>query len=232
MRIAHLARVPCARGGRDEAEWSAEATANFERRVSFVTRASEAEHREAVKGSIFLAFAARADQPEGALRFLSGLASRYADASHLCWAYRIGPAYRFSDAGEPAGTAGQPIYRSIEGQGVDHVVIGVVRYFGGTRLGAGGLVRAYGGVAAEVLRRAPRRTEWPRLGVEIRVPFGRFGNLYHVLDILGVEDRREAFDAAGICVRAVVVEEALGRLEAALRDATRDEFTLTVVGPN
>jgi uncharacterized YigZ family protein len=197
--------------------------------VSYVTLAEPAEHRDDVKGSIFLAFAARADATEGAMRYLGGLAARYADASHLCWAYRIDQAYRFSDAGEPSGTAGQPIYRAIDGQGLDHVVVGVVRYFGGTKLGAGGLVRAYGGAAAEVLRQARKCTEWPRRVVEIRVPFAHLGSLYHLLDTLGAQDRQESFDAAGVCLRARVAEDDLDRLAEALRSATRDEFNLTLV---
>lgn len=199
--------------------------------MSYVTLETSADHREVIKGSVFLAFATRADTPDAALRYLHGLAARFADASHLCWAYRIGPAYRFSDAGEPSGTAGQPIYRAIEGQALDHVVVGIVRYFGGTKLGAGGLVRAYGGAAAEVLRTAAKRTEWPRRSVEIRVPFEHLGSLYRVLDAVGAEDRREAFDADGVRLCARVAEDVLSPLPAALRDATRGEFTLVVADP-
>ncbi|WP_139559521.1 IMPACT family protein [Methylotetracoccus oryzae] len=199
--------------------------------MSYLTLAAPAEHRDDVKGSIFLAFAARADATEAALQYLGGLAARYPDASHLCWAYRIGQGYRFSDAGEPSGTAGQPIYRAIEGQGLDHVVVGVVRYFGGTKLGAGGLVRAYGGAAAEVLRQAPKHTEWPRRAVEIHVPFAHLGSLYHLLDALCAQERQESFDAAGVCLRARVAEDDLDRLAEALRSATRDDFKLTVAEP-
>ena len=80
------------------------------------------------------------------------LRARYPDATHHCWAYRIGPAYRFGDDGEPGGTAGAPILRAIEGQGVDRVMVVVVRFYGGVKLGTGGLARAYGGTAAECLR--------------------------------------------------------------------------------
>lgn len=198
---------------------------------AYVTLETPAEHREEVKGSVFLAFAARADSPDAALHFLAGLAQRFTDASHLCWAYRIGQAYRFSDAGEPSGTAGQPIFRAIEGQALDHVVVGVVRYFGGTKLGAGGLVRAYGGIAAEVLRRAAKCTEWPQCTVEIQVPFAHLGSLYHVLDMLGVQDRHEWFDETGIRMRVRIAADDLKRLGRELRDATRDDFTLTAEEP-
>lgn len=78
----------------------------------------------------------------------------HADASHNCWAWRLGGAYRFSDAGEPSGTAGKPILAAIDGQSIDKVVVIVTRWFGGILLGSGGLVRAYGGTAAACLRAA------------------------------------------------------------------------------
>src|SRR5690606_2732749 len=91
-----------------------------------------------------------------------------ADASHHCWAYRIGNEYRYSDDGEPGGTAGRPILQAIDGQGYDRVVVLVVRWFGGIKLGTGGLIRAYGGCAANCLR-AGTRIEWvPRARVRCR----------------------------------------------------------------
>lgn len=192
----------------------------------FVTLAEPAEHREVVKGSVFIAYAARTETIEDAFSFLRELAARHADASHLCWAYRVGANYRFSDAGEPGGTAGQPIYRAIEGQSLDRVTIGVVRYFGGTKLGAGGLARAYGGVAAEALRTAAKRQETPQVEVEIWVPFARVGAAYHVLDQLGATDRRECYDEHGLHLVVNIAQHDLAHLEAQLRDATRDEFRL------
>ncbi|MFC6616804.1 IMPACT family protein [Deinococcus radiophilus] len=93
--------------------------------------------------------------PRRGLAYLAELRAKYPDATHHCWAYRIGELYRFNDDGEPGGTAGAPILRAIEGQGVQHVMVIVVRYYGGVKLGTGGLVRAYGGAAAECLRTAP-----------------------------------------------------------------------------
>ncbi|GHF52039.1 putative IMPACT (imprinted ancient) family translation regulator [Deinococcus metalli] len=83
---------------------------------------------EVVGGSQFLAFAERADTPQDALSQLAAVKARYPDATHHAWAYRIGPATRFSDDGEPGGTAGAPILRAIHGQDLDHVIVVVVRY--------------------------------------------------------------------------------------------------------
>lgn len=78
----------------------------------------------------------------------------FSDANHNCWAWRIGSTYRFSDDGEPSGTAGKPILAAIDGQSLDQALVIVTRWFGGVLLGSGGLVRAYGGTAAACLRAA------------------------------------------------------------------------------
>ena len=77
-------------------------------------------------------------------------------ANHNCWAFRIGQTYRFNDDGEPSGTAGKPILQAIDGQSLDHIAVVVTRWFGGTLLGSGGLIRAYGGTAAMCLRAAEK----------------------------------------------------------------------------
>lgn len=92
---------------------------------------------------------------EGEIRSLLD-AHADADANHNCWAWRLGRAYRFHDDGEPSGTAGKPILQAIDGQALDGVLVIVTRWFGGILLGSGGLMRAYGGTAAQCLRDAPK----------------------------------------------------------------------------
>ena len=118
------------------------------------TLAQPCRHQEEIKKSRFLALAAPVNSGEQALAFVHEVSDPA--ATHNCWAYRIGQDYRFNDDGEPGGTAGRPILQAIEGQGMDRVVAVVTRWYGGIKLGAGGLVRAYGGTAAECLRRAER----------------------------------------------------------------------------
>ena len=118
------------------------------------TLASPWRHEEDIRKSRFLAQAAPVDSAAEALAFVEAVAD--ATATHNCWAYRIGDAYRFNDDGEPGGTAGRPMLQAIDGQGCDRVVVVVTRWYGGIKLGAGGLARAYGGTAAECLRLAPR----------------------------------------------------------------------------
>lgn len=112
------------------------------------------QHAAEIRKSRFLAHAAPVASAAAALAFLHEVGDP--SASHHCWAYRIEAEYRSSDDGEPGGSAGRPILQAIDGQGMDRVMVVVARWFGGIKLGVGGLMRAYGGTAAECLRQAPR----------------------------------------------------------------------------
>lgn len=109
-----------------------------------------------VKGSRFVGLAApTADEP-AALAVVGEARARWPDASHHTWAFRLrGGRHRHSDDGEPGGSAGRPILAQIDGHGLVDVVVVVVRWFGGTKLGVGGLIRAYGAAAGRTLDRAP-----------------------------------------------------------------------------
>jgi uncharacterized YigZ family protein len=122
--------------------------------ASLETLASPWRHEEDIRKSRFLAQATPVGSTAEALAFVDTVGD--VTATHNCWAYRVGDAYRFNDDGEPGGTAGRPILQAIDGQGCDRVVVVVTRWYGGIKLGAGGLARAYGGTAAECLRLAPR----------------------------------------------------------------------------
>lgn len=187
----------------------------------FTTLAGPHRFDAVIENSEFLAFAERADTPEAALAQLAALKQRYPDATHHCWAYRIGAAYRFNDDGEPGGTAGAPILRAIEGQGVDHVMVVVVRFYGGVKLGTGGLVRAYGGTAAECLRTAPRLEVKPRQAVQVSVPFEHLSSLYHLLGTLDAERGPEQYTETGLLLPLELYPEDMEAFAAALRDATR-----------
>lgn len=109
---------------------------------------------QVVKKSRFLATAVPVTNEDEAKKAIAAASSL--QANHNCWAWRIGNAYRFSDDGEPGGTAGKPILAAIDGQTIDNVAVVVSRWFGGVLLGTGGLVRAYGGTAAACLKAAER----------------------------------------------------------------------------
>ena len=113
-----------------------------------------------IKGSRFLALCAPVVDEAAAHALRERTAAGHPDASHLCWALRLGRPESAralnSDDGEPGGSAGAPIARALESAGVSDALCMVLRWFGGTKLGVGGLVRAYGGVAREALAAAPR----------------------------------------------------------------------------
>ena len=104
-----------------------------------------AEYREEIRKSRFHTIAAPVADEDEAQAFIA--AHRDASAGHNCWAWKCGAQYRFSDDGEPGGSAGRPILAAIEGQDMDCVAVLVSRWFGGIKLGTGGLARAYGGGA-------------------------------------------------------------------------------------
>ena len=96
------------------------------------------------RGSKFLGFAEPIQDEEEAKQRIAWYKKKYHDARHVCYAYRIDEqVWRTKDDGEPHGTAGAPILRSIDARGLDHTLVVVVRYFGGTLLGTGGLIVAY-----------------------------------------------------------------------------------------
>lgn len=187
----------------------------------FTTLAEPHRHDAVIENSEFLAFAERADTPEAALGQLAALKVRYPDATHHCWAYKIAALYRFNDDGEPSGTAGAPILRAIEGQGVDHVMVVVVRFYGGIKLGTGGLVRAYGRIAAECLRTAPKAEVRPRQTLQVSVPFEHLSSLYHLLGSMNTERGPEEYTASGVTLPVALYPEEVEAFSAALRDATR-----------
>lgn len=184
-----------------------------------ITLAASHTLEQEVKKSRFIAVARRADSPAEALEVLESI--RRNDATHNCWAYRIGDEYRFNDDGEPGGTAGRPILAAIEGQGVDHVMVVVIRYFGGIKLGAGGLVRAYGGAAAECLRTAKREEIVPKATLEVTIPFDAIGSVYPVLERHGAVKLSEDFTESGALITVEIPASEADAFTASIMDATR-----------
>lgn len=126
-------------------------------RDSYTTVRRSAQSEIKVQASRFIARVEPVRDPGEARETLARLRKEYFDATHHASAYRLGvdgAEARAQDDGEPSGTAGRPIYQSITGANLFDVLIIVVRYFGGTKLGTGGLTRAYAQAAADLLRRA------------------------------------------------------------------------------
>jgi len=180
-----------------------------------------------VKKSRFLAQATDVETPEAALAWLKQIAQ--SDATHNCWAYRIGSNYRSSDDGEPGGTAGRPILAAIDGQGFDRVTVVVTRWYGGINLGAGGLARAYGGTAAECLRTAARRELIALIEVELGCAFALSGSVHELIAQVQGEKLAESFDEQGLRLRLRLPASSYDKLAARLRDLSRGAAELKTI---
>lgn len=183
------------------------------------TRAVEIRH------SRFLAYATALASPAD----MPGLLAQVGDhnATHNCWAYRIGGQYRSSDDGEPAGTAGRPILAAIDSQGFDQVAVVVTRWYGGTKLGAGGLVRAYGGTAAGCLRAAVRQPLVALGELDLFAAFEDIGAVHLAMAAQSASRLQEAFTSHGVRLRVTLPADQLDAFKARLRDVTRDRIRFT-----
>ena len=184
------------------------------------TLAAPASHTLEIKYSRFIAHAAPVEHEDDAVRVLREV--HVPDATHNCWAWRVGDQYRSSDDGEPAGTAGRPILAAIDGQGFDRVMVVVTRWYGGIKLGAGGLVRAYGGAAAECLRQAPRLPVVAMTSLVLACPFDDLGVVHGALATHLAVKQDESFDESGARLVIELPADRADALKTQLRDATRN----------
>ncbi len=141
-----------------------------------------------IKKSRFIAFATFADTREIAMQQLTEIKQKYPDARHHCWAYQFGnPASAISaamsDDGEPSGTAGKPILNVLQHKNVGDVMIIVTRYFGGVKLGAGGLVRAYSAAAQMAMEALKTEQQVVRERLELSCGFGEEQAVRHWLSL-------------------------------------------------
>lgn len=180
-----------------------------------------------IKKSRFVAHAAPVLTLSAAGAFLENL--RASDATHTCWAYRIGQLYRFHDDGEPAGTAGKPILAAIDGQGLDNIIVVVLRYFGGIKLGIGGLIRAYGGCAAECLRLAAKVTIINKIDIVISCDFHSLARMQARLHDLQVDILAEDFSNEGVSLHLQAPSQHLEAVRSLLSDITRGRGTLRLL---
>ncbi|WP_340649084.1 YigZ family protein [Pseudoxanthomonas winnipegensis] len=176
-------------------------------------------HEQLVKHSRFLVQAGPVDSAEAAMAFIAAVSD--ADATHNCWAWRVGAAFRSSDDGEPGGSAGRPILAAIDGAGFDRIAVVVTRWFGGIKLGVGGLVRAYGGSTASALRHAPRVPLVAMAGLEIGCGFDDLGHVHAALAAFAAQKDAERFDSDGAVLQVQLPADRRQALEHALREATR-----------
>lgn len=148
------------------------------------------------KSSKFIAKSFKVETPTQAMNVLKEIRKQYHDARHYCFAYALGTdaaTTRSSDDGEPSGTAGKPIAGAIKSFGVTNVLVVVIRYFGGTLLGTGGLVKAYKEATREVLELSGSQELRVLQTFQIRFPFQRTNTVMQLIHKLGLEIAEQEF---------------------------------------
>ncbi|HKI85937.1 MAG TPA: YigZ family protein [Thermoanaerobaculia bacterium] len=172
------------------------------------------------RGSRFLAWVQPAIDEIQAQELLKRARERFPDATHHCFAWRLGdpPQERSSDDGEPHGTAGRPILTVLAGADISDVSAVVMRWFGGVKLGKGGLARAYSGAVSRALEGLPIEEKVPRVEIEVTLPYDRFGALERLIHPPQVAIIEQAFDAQ-VSVRLAVWRSEELAVRGALADA-------------
>jgi uncharacterized YigZ family protein len=152
---------------------------------TYTILAHAVENMTEEKNSDFLTFLHPVTSREEAMTQVDHYRQRYTDANHVCWAYVIGNTRQpqtqaFSDAGEPSGTAGKPMLHVLTERDVGNCLAVVVRYFGGVKLGAGGLVRAYSGAVSEAVNSAELIEVVPSTELQVSVGFAHEAKIRHL----------------------------------------------------
>lgn len=189
------------------------------------TLTDETTFEEDIKKSRFQAIAAPVENETDVKLFLE----KYKDntTTHQCWAWKIGHTVRFNDDGEPSGTAGRPILATIEGNELTNVIVLVNRWYGGIKLGTGGLVRAYGGCAGQCLILAEKIELIEKKVVRFQCLFNEWAIFQYELKTQNIEFI-ENYTATGVKVEAKLQVHQIESLALKIQDVTRGREELKV----
>ncbi|WP_333976891.1 YigZ family protein [Acinetobacter colistiniresistens] len=190
------------------------------------TIASTVTFEEDIKKSRFQAIAAVVENEQQVKDFLE----QHKDQSttHQCWAWKIGHHVRFNDDGEPSGTAGCPILATIEGNELTNVIVLVNRWYGGIKLGTGGLVRAYGGCAGQCLLLAEKIELIEKKQVQFACLFNEWAIIQYELMQQHIE-YQESYTDTGVVVLARLQVHQIEALRLKLQDVSRGRELLKVI---
>ena len=177
-----------------------------------------------IRKSRFLAQAAYLPAVDDAPGLIASLST--VQASHNCWAWLHGDQYRFSDDGEPGGTAGRPILSAIENQGFDQCLVLVTRWYGGIQLGTGGLARAYGGCANSCLQDAPFEPLIEQVRLQCLCPYPLLELFKGLLTEQGGSLLNENFVAEGVQLQLAAPLDRQQFLQEAMQNLSRGEVQL------
>ena len=190
------------------------------------TIASPVTFEEDIKKSRFQAIAVPVENEQAVKDFLE--THKDITTTHQCWAWKIGHNVRFNDDGEPSGTAGRPILATIEGNELTNILVLVNRWYGGIKLGTGGLVRAYGGCAGQCLLLAEKIELIEKKKVSFACQFNEWSIFQYELNQQQVEFK-EDYTATGVQVEALVQIHQIEPLSLKIQDVTRGCEQLKIV---
>ncbi|RZG76179.1 IMPACT family protein [Acinetobacter sp. WCHAc060025] len=190
------------------------------------TLATETTFEEDIKKSRFQAIAAPVENEQQVKEFLE----KHLDISttHQCWAWKIGHNVRFNDDGEPSGTAGRPILATIEGNDLTNTIVLVNRWYGGIKLGTGGLVRAYGGCVGQCLLLAEKIELIEKKKVYFQCQFNEWAIFQYELNTQQIE-YIEQYTADGVQVDALLQIHQIDALKLKIQDVTRGREQLKLL---
>jgi len=193
----------------------------------FTSPAKKIRFQQKIKGSKFIASLASAYSLEEAEKFLHRINKEFWDATHNVYAYKIGYGQNLvekaSDDGEPSGSSGPPVLQAINGSELTNTIIVVTRYFGGTKLGIGGLIRAYGDTAAKALEKVPRKELKLMANLVVKVPYDNIGNITGFLEKEEIEIEKIDYDNEGGLIFFWVEPKLLDYLKPQFQDLSRGE---------
>lgn len=190
------------------------------------TIASLVSFEEEIKKSRFQAFATPVESEQDIKDFLE--VYRDTTTTHQCWAWKLGHNVRFNDDGEPSGTAGRPILATIEGNELTNVLVLVNRWYGGIKLGTGGLVRAYGGCAGQCLILAEKIELIEKKKVSFRCNFSEWAIFQYELNQQQI-DYQEDYTAEGVEVIAQMQKHQIEPFALKIQDISRGREALKII---
>ena len=179
-----------------------------------------------IKKSRFIGHARYFGKPDHLKLKLLEHRGKYADCSHVAYAYISGlggDVFGMSDDREPKGTAGRPILEVVRGSGITNVIVFVVRYFGGTKLGTGGLARAYSEAAKTAIANLPVEVHIPRLQFQISVPYAYYQPTTCLVESMAGSITRESFDEM-VTIEGLIPEEASKGFSAGMADLSNGKL--------
>ena len=197
---------------------------------SYLVAASDVVDESIVNRSRFICYLSSCQSAEQAKAFVKSIQEQHPNANHHCYAFLAGAPtdsqrYGFSDDGEPSGTAGKPMLIALQGAEIGELCAVVVRYFGGVKLGTGGLQRAYGGSVRQAIPFLETKTKIPMVHRTLACQYTHINDVHHILDKVGAKIVSEQF-LSDITLEVALPEGVVAEVATQLQTLSAGQITL------